>query len=265
MIASDIDGTMLRSDGTLSPVVQEALHRAWDSGIHVVPATGRPFEIAADVIDALRLDHYWIFANGAVTRHLERDEMIRGFWMDPTIAQGLVVELRAALDDAGFAMELERGVAYEHGFEDLVPIKPTTPPIDDVLDGMRSRVQKVLIFQEGLDVDELYKRVRDVVGDHAVPSYSGLNFIEVAPALVTKATAAGALAVDLGITAAEVAAFGDNHNDVPLLEWAGRSYAMDNASTDAKAAAGAVIGSNDADGLAHQVHALVDEVLAADG
>ena len=52
MIATDIDGTMLRSDGSLSPRVRDALHDAADAGIHVVPATGRPEMVATDVIEA---------------------------------------------------------------------------------------------------------------------------------------------------------------------------------------------------------------------
>lgn len=263
LIATDIDGTMLRSDGTLSPRVQTALHRAWDAGIHVVPTTGRPLIVSYDVIDALRLDHYWIFANGAVTRHLERDEMVRGYWMDPTVAQGLVVELRAAIAGAGFAIEMERSASFEAGFEDLVPMVPPGRALDDVLDGVHSRVQKVLIFHPTLTLDELYTRVCEVVGDHAVPSYSGLNFIEVAAALVTKAVAVEALAADLGISQAEVASFGDNHNDVSMLEWAGRSFAMANATDDAKVAADETIGLNDDDGLAVKVEELTAEVLAA--
>jgi len=61
------------------------------------------------------------------------------------------------------------------------------------------------------------------------------------------------------VEASEVAAFGDNHNDIPMLEWAGRSYAMENASQDAKEAAQTVIRSNDNDGLAHEVDRLVEE------
>ncbi len=259
LIATDIDGTMLRSDGTLSPRVQRALHQAWDAGIHVVPATGRPLLICDDVIAALGLHHYWVFANGAVTRHLGRDEMVRGVWIEPDLAQGFVVELRAAIDGAGFAIEMERDIAYEPGFEQLIPHVPAIGPIDDVLDGIRSRVQKVLVFHRGLDIDELFAAVSDVVGDHAIACYSGLSFIEVSARLVTKATALEALAIDLGIDRSEVVAFGDNHNDVAMLKWAGRGFAMANANDGAKQAADEVIASNDDDGLA-----IVVERLTAD-
>ena len=253
-------GVFTLPDGTLSSRVQSALHAAWDAGIHVVPPTGRPLMVAYDVIDALELPHYWVFANGAITRHLERDELVRGFWMDPFVAQGLVVELRAAIPGAGFAIEMDRDVAHEPGFAQLVPHKPDTAPVDDVLDNIHSRVQKVVIFHPDMAIDELYQLTGDVVADHASPSYSGLSFIEVGVGQVTKSTALDALAADLGIDPSEVAAFGDNHNDVTMLGWAGRSFAMGNATDDAKAAADEVIADSEQDGLARKVEELLAEL-----
>ncbi len=264
MIATDIDGTMLRSDGTLSPRVQAALHHAHAAGIHVVPATGRPQMVADDVIEALGLYNYWVFANGAITKHLDRDELVRAYWMDPSLAQGIVVEMRAALPGIGFAIELEHGVAHEPGFVDRVPSPPPVPAIADVLDGIHGRVQKVLIFHDDFTIDQLYRKACEIVGDEAVPSYSGLGFIEVAARLVTKASALDWLCQDLGIDPAAVVAFGDNHNDVAMLEWAGRGYAMGNASDDAKEAADEVILTSDDDGLAVVVERLVAERLDAE-
>ena len=265
MIATDIDGTMLRSDGSLSIGVKDALHRAAAAGIHVVPATGRPVLIAEDVIDALELADYWVFANGAITRHLGRDELIRGFWMEAELTKRLVRSLRRKLPGAGFALEFEKTVAFEHGFEQVVPTVPSVPATDDVLtafaggDGPGDRIQKVLVYDLSLDVDQLFRNVSSAVGDEAVASYSGLPFIELAAGQVTKATALRLLADDLGVDRREVACFGDNHNDLPMLQWAGRSYAMANGTDDAKAAADEVIGPNDDDGLASKIHELLDE------
>jgi len=253
MIATDIDGTMLRSDGSLSNRVRTALHDAADAGIHVVPATGRPEMVATDVIATLGLGDFWVFANGAMTRNLTSDELIRGYWMSPVVAQGLIVEMRAAFPGAKFAIELEDGMAYEPGFELIVPNTPPVGPIDDILDGFSGRVQKVLVFDPDRSIDELHAAVSETLGDHGVPSYSGLRFIEVAASLVTKALALDALCADLGIHSSDVAAFGDNHNDVAMLGWAGQGYAMANATDDAKDAAGTIIRNNNDDGLALKI------------
>ncbi len=260
LIASDIDGTMLRPDGTLSPRVRESLHRASDRGIHVVPATGRPSIVSNDVIEALGLDGYWIFGNGAVTHHAGRDETVRCYWMDTAIAERIVVDLRAALPGVGFAFELDRSVAHEAGFTKRVPVTaPPSPAVTDILTDLPERLHKVIAFHDDYSIDELFSRVTRAVGDSAVVSYSGLPFIEIAASVVTKATALHELCVDLGVDREEVAAFGDNHNDLPMLGWAGRGFAMGNATDDARAAADHVIGRNDEDGLADAVDALVAE------
>lgn len=257
MIATDIDGTMLRTDGTLSDRTLKALHYAEAAGIHVVPTTGRPQMVAYDVIEALGLNNYWIFANGAITKHLERGNTIRAYWMDPDVAQGFIVELRDKFPGSKFALELEDDVSYEPGFEDVVPTKPRVPPIEDVLDGFHGRVQKVIVFHPEMELDDLYLAVTNAVNGHGVVSYTGLPFIEVGARMVTKAMAIEGLCADLGIGQDEVVSFGDNHNDVTMLEWCGHSYAMANASDDAKVAAKGEIGHTDNDGLAIKIEQII--------
>lgn len=266
MFGIDIDGTMLRSDGRVSARVKDALHAAVEAGVEVVPATGRPLIITHDVIETIELPHHWVFANGAITRHLGRDELIRGFWMHDDVTRNLVELVRAQLPETGFAIEFEDTVAWEPGFEQVVPIVPEVDPVDDVLErigdigtgpGPQGRIQKILVFDPSSDLDELYGRVTAAAGSRATASYSGLEFVELAAGLVTKATALELLADDLGIDRSEVACFGDNHNDRAMLSWAGRGFAMGNATDDAKEAADEVIPTNDDDGLAVKIEELL--------
>lgn len=259
LIATDIDGTMLKSDGKLAAEVKASLHRAEEAGIVVVPTTGRPKMVAQDVIESSELTDYWIFANGAVTWHLGRQETVRGHWMDIELAQDLARTLKEGLPNVGLAVEFADSVAYQHGFELIVPTVPSVPPISDMSANITEPVQKILVFDSSLHIDELFERIGSLVGDIAVPSYSGLPFIELAGESVTKGIAVADLAADLGIGRDEVASFGDNHNDVSMLEWSGRSYAMGNGSDSAKAAAQEVIDTNDNHGLAQQVDALIAE------
>ena len=97
---------------------------------------------------------------------------------------------------------------------------------------------------------EVLENVSITVGDDGVVSYSGLAFVEVVAKLVTKATAVAALAADLGIERDEVVTVGDNHNDLPMLEWAPRSYAMGNATDEVKASANHETLTNAEDGVA---------------
>ncbi len=260
LIASDLDGTLLRSDGTVSDRTLASIEAARRAGVEFVPATGRPRLISRDVMKRLPFLNHWVFANGSITWHLGRDELVRGFWIETKLARELIVRMRERLPNAGFAVEFEDDVAFEAGFEDVVPIVPTNDPTVDLVDRIDRRVQKILVFDTSASIDELFTAVVNVVGDDGVASYSGLSFIELAAGEITKATGVSLLAADLGITVDEVAAFGDNHNDVALLAWAGRSYAMDHATEDAKRAAGETIGSNDDDAVADKIDELLAEV-----
>ena len=259
LIATDIDGTMLRSDGRLADEVKDSLHRAQDAGIMVVPTTGRPKMITTDIMESSELENFWIFANGALTWHLGRAESVRSHWMDIDVTRRLIELLSEGLPNGGIAVEFADSVAYQQGFELIVPTKPGVAPVTDVAAAVSEPVQKILVFDSSLHVDELFDRVTEIVGSDAVPSHSGLPFIELAGYSVTKGLAVADLAADLGISQDEVATFGDNHNDVSMLEWSGRSYAMGNGSESAKAAAKEVIDTNDNHGLAQQVDALVNE------
>ena len=259
LIATDLDGTLLRSDGSLSGRVRSSLVNAHEAGIELVPATGRPRIVAKDIIAQLDFVDHWIFANGSMTWHLGRSEVIRGFWLAPDVARKLVVALRKQFPRAGFAVEFEDTFVFEPVFKRVLPIVPQFAPCDDVVTEIDRRVQKILVTDDSRHLDELYGGISDVVGGNAVPSYSGLRFVELAASLVTKASALAMLAADLGLGQADVAAFGDNHNDISMLSWAGRSFAMANATKDAKEAADTVIGHHDDDAIADQIDALVAE------
>ena len=88
---------------------------------------------------------------------------------------------------------------------------------------------------------------------------SSVGLLEVGARGVTKAIGLAELAESHGITAAEVVAIGDMPNDIPMLEWAGTSYAVANAHPAAKAAAGAVVGRNEDDAVA----IVIEELLGA--
>ena len=99
--------------------------------------------------------------------------------------------------------------------------------------------------------DELLALAVEVLdGQVAVTSSSSEALLEISAAGVTKASALAALAARAGIPAAEVVAFGDMPNDLPMLAWAGRAVAVANAHPEVLAVADEVTASNDEDGVA---------------
>ena len=75
---------------------------------------------------------------------------------------------------------------------------------------------------------------------------------------MTKASTLALLCADLGVDAADVIAFGDMPNDLPMLAWAGTSYAMANAHPTVRAAADHVAPGHDEDGVAQVLAGVFD-------
>ena len=105
---------------------------------------------------------------------------------------------------------------------------------------------------------EFLAEVSRVVGERAVASYSGAEALaEINAAGVTKAAALTEWCAERGIDAADVWAFGDMPNDLAMLAWAGRSFAVANAHPDVFAIATDRCGSNDDDGVAEVLERLL--------
>ena len=95
------------------------------------------------------------------------------------------------------------------------------------------------------------------VGDAATVTWSMPGLVEISARGVTKAAALAEVCDDLGMASADVVAFGDMPNDLPMLTWAGTSYAVANAHPTVLAAADHVAPSHDADGVARTLARLV--------
>jgi hydroxymethylpyrimidine pyrophosphatase-like HAD family hydrolase len=108
-----------------------------------------------------------------------------------------------------------------------------------------------------LSADELLALAAPAAGEIVTVFHSGgLGLVEATAAGVSKGSALAALAGRLGLAAADVVAFGDMVNDLPMLAWAGTSYGMANAHPDVLAMVDQVIPGNDEDGVATVIEQL---------
>jgi HAD superfamily hydrolase (TIGR01484 family) len=120
-------------------------------------------------------------------------------------------------------------------------------------------VAKLLAVHAHLEPEEFWRQVEAAVGHLVTTTWSStFALVEMSVTGVTKASAVSSLARDLGISADEVVAFGDMPNDLPLLEWAGTSFAMANAHPTVLAMADHVAPANDEDGVAAVLNRLFD-------
>ena len=251
LVASDLDGTIVRSDGQVSQRTLAAIAAVEAAGVPFVMVTGRPVRWMPDIAEKTGHRGVAICANGALAYDLHTDTVLRSNLLTAQAALEVTSALRAALPGIAFAVEhLDRGFAHE---QEYVPRwdssgPRTTAPIEDLLS---EDVVKLLARHDDLDADALLAAARTAVAGAATLTHSSADgLLEISAAGVSKATGLAALAADLGIDAADALAFGDMPNDLPMLEWAGHGVAVGNAHPEVLAAADEVTTSNDDDGVA---------------
>ena len=261
LIASDIDGTLLRSDGSMSQRTVDALAAAEESGLLVVLCTGRPPRWMKPIAERTGHRGLAVCANGALVYDLHREEVVEWFPFDHEVARTIANGLRAAVPEVAFAIERDDGFAHEPAY---VPVyrSPRDALVSQLDDLLTKPIVKLLARHPEMNAPELLDAAHAAIenlGDLAVATYSmegGL--LEISAAGVSKAFALERVAAEHGIAADDVIAFGDMPNDVPLLAWAGRAVAVANAHPDVVAIADEVTASNDDDGVA----IVIERVLA---
>jgi Cof subfamily protein (haloacid dehalogenase superfamily) len=259
LFATDLDGTLLRSDGTVSDRTRAALAAVEGSGRALVLVTGRPPRWMPPVVRETGHTGLALCANGAVVYDLAAERVVQEHLIDPEVGAEAVAAIRAALPEVVFAVErsggrgLGREDAYSLGYSPRGDV--LVAEVDELL---AEPVTKLLARSDDMDPDEMLARVREVVGDLVEVTHSSTRgLMEISASGVSKAVALSRLADELGVAADEVVAFGDMPNDLPMLGWAGHAVAVANAHPEVLAAADEVTRSNDEDGVAVVIERLL--------
>ncbi len=252
LVATDLDGTALRADGTISPRTAAAFARVENSGGTLVFVTGRPPRWMHSVAGVVRHRGLAICANGALVYDLHTERIVESHLIDPAVLEESVHRLRGHVPELTFCVEYEGGFAHE---SDFTLGRWDTSAASGLRVGASTLTSqpcaKLLALHPSMNPDELHRQVIELVGDLVTPTHSsGRALIEMSAYGVTKASALAALATRHGIKAEEVVAFGDMPNDIPMLTWAGTSYAVANAHPDVLAAVDHVTAANNDDGVA---------------
>ena len=256
LIASDIDGTLITSERTLSPRTLDVLTRV---PVPVVVVTGRPLRWLRQLYDQLPAPLPAICANGAVIYDPDNDEVLRAQPLAAEMLLDVTKRLRDAVPDVSLAVEVEDGRAFLH--EDTWAVRWEHDHRVRVIaapEELTSAPAVKLLARSGTaDPDDFLELVSRTLGDRAEATRSSSSaLVEISAAGVTKAAGLAWLCEQQGVTADQVVAFGDMPNDIPLLTWAGRGVAVGNAHPALRAVADEVTGTNDEDGVAAYLESL---------
>ncbi len=253
LIACDLDGTLLHSDGTLSPRTAVGIRRVVDAGWLFAIVTARPARRVLHIAEAVGLPGIALCSNGAIIFDVRTRELVADHPIQPEAAAALIHRLRQSIPGVSFAFELGlvygREEAYVRRAETSDPDPPMTR-IGDALELASSPVHKLIVAQPEVDFNHLVRGVREVAAGGFEVTHSSHDFVEVSARGVDKASGLRTLAEQVGVEAADVVAIGDMPNDLPMLSWAGMAVAVGNAHPDVLTAAHRIVATNDDDGVA---------------
>lgn len=253
LIATDLDGTLVRSDDTVSDYTHEVLDRVRAAGIRIVGATGRGPRLTSLTRNDIRAADFLILAHGGwVLDQAEAAYLQRLRLAGPVVADVLA---RIEAEAGRLSVMIE---ALEHDESPLwgdydptwrYPVVVEERPRADCLTG---DVIKAFARSFDHDVDELLAVCRRVVpADVASVTQAGLDYVEITPANANKGAGLSVVAEAVGVDPQDVLVFGDMPNDLPMFAWAGWGrVAVANAHPEVMAVADEVTLTNDEDGVA---------------
>lgn len=260
VVASDCDGTLLRSDGTVSSFTREVLARVTAAGIRVVLVTARPPRWMHELGD-LGVEGVALCGNGAFTYDIARREVLAHRLMDSQLVGDLLTDLKAALPASALATESLRGFAREPHFHRDNERADGEWLVGDIAALATEPAGKILVRHGDWDTGRISEAVAEVVAGRAEVANSGaVRMGEITGRGVTKELALSTWCAEQQppVLPDQVWAFGDMLNDLPMLDWAGRAHAVANAHEEVLALADEVVPSNDDDGVARTVQRLLE-------
>ncbi|SOD63703.1 hypothetical protein SAMN06297387_11259 [Streptomyces zhaozhouensis] len=260
LIATDLDGTLLRSDESISPRTRRALRAAVAAGALHIVATGRSVAWTRHILRDLGYEGLAVCGQGAQLYHAGEDRLVTSVTLDRALARAVVGRLETSLGTLGVAANRDgldgqvvaderfhigpgSGFGEESGSEGLWRSRDRAALFEEPL-------IKLYLRHPTLDDDALAAAALAEVGDAVGVIVSGEGLVEVVPAGLSKATGLSLAARRMRVRAADTIAFGDMPNDLAMFAWARHAVAMADAHPTVKAAADEVTEGNDADGIA---------------
>lgn len=268
LIGLDLDGTTLDNRGKLSARTQKALENAYESGVHVVIATGRNFTALPDVLRNLNFIQYTITSNGGEIRDYKTQKSIYKNHIGIEGAKAVYEYLKNRsymieifIDGMGFIgnrdfENIKNGLISYRTAEYVIK---TRTPVDDIFVKFKenlSCIENINIFFETTDEKNKMREELKSFTDINVTS-SLIENLEIGRKDTSKATGIKFIADRLQIDTSKIICFGDGLNDLEMIKMAGMGVAMGNATDDVKAKADYITDPNSEDGVAKVIEKFV--------
>ncbi|MBC1464296.1 HAD family phosphatase [Listeria welshimeri] len=266
-IILDIDGTLLNDDKKISPETKKALITAQQNGVKLILASGRPttgMHLYAEQLEMEKYHGLLVSYNGAKVVDCQTKEEL--FNQTLTIAEGKAVLEHMKQFEVKVMIDKDDYMYVNNVYDCYIPYKDEEINIiqyesrggnfklcekEDLAAFLDYRINKILTAG---DPDYMQKNYQAMMA----PFKNTLNcvftadfYFEFTAKNIDKAKALDTFLTPMGIHAENIIAFGDGHNDITMVKYAGTGIAMDNAVPELKAVANSITLSNNKDGIAH--------------
>lgn len=250
LIAVDLDGTLFHTDHQISTRTLEAMSSVVELGHSVVVITGRSAHTAAPRLRSMPACARIVCSNGAYEYDRENQTVLDSNRITALNAVAIQRRILERLPDASFGWESTSGIRYEDKFTEEAGGAHTLEQ-----GGTSESIGQLDLYKLFVRTPEkkggiLANSLTELFGSEIEVSSSGVPFVEITAAGTNKGTALAKIASELGFKRDCTIAFGDNLNDVPMLQWSGESVAMGNAAPELQSIANAYALSNAEDGVA---------------
>jgi len=259
LVVSDVDGTLVRKDKSLSPQTIAAVHRLRDAGVPFTLISARPVSGVMPLVAPLGIDIPLAAINGGIlfrpdgseiVAHSIERAVVEGVF---ALAEDLAVDRWVFADGQWYASSGD-GVHVEHE-----RIASNQAPVlrADFAD-LYGRADKVTFVSDDRDLlKDLAAKAVAAFGDRATIGQSQVYYLDVTDLAANKGDGVAALAKMLGVDLPDTLVLGDMDNDIAMFDRAGLSVAMGQAPEAVKAKADWVSSSNEEDGVAHAIDAFI--------
>lgn len=264
LLALDIDGTLLNRKSKVTPRVREALDQAQAQGVLIALVTGRRFSSARPIVQELELSIPLVSHNGALTKNITTLETIQYHPFENVTACEVIrlgreykADIICCDDPHGLGAMVMEGFSPENRALEMYLKKywDSVVEVPDLLQYLQHDPIQIMFSGKCDHMDEFCQVLETRIGERAKVFQTryrqvDLTIVDVLSPTASKGEAVAELARTHNIEQAEVMAVGDNHNDLPMLRYAGVGVVMDNAEDELKQLGFELTTSNEEDGVA---------------
>lgn len=256
LIVLDLDGTLLTDNQTISPKTKQTLMKAKEAGHHVMIATGRPFRASNLYYQELDLRTPIVNFNGAYIHHPKNPSwQVLHTPIDMKVVHNVIDSvdkyqyknlIAEVIDDVYIHVEDQRMM-------DIFKMGNPKVTIGNLRGNLNENPTSLLIHAAETNVPLIRQHLQEVHAELIEHRRWGapFNIIEVVRKGLNKAIGVSLIAKYLGIPRERIIAFGDEDNDLEMIDYAGIGVAMGNGIQELKSIANEVTGTNNEDGIAN--------------